>query len=241
MRSAQRVGLSKVEGNAEYSQRVVNEARNAEDTLEELRRKANLVASRCKGQLEVVDREVRIEMEQRQVAENITKELEALRAEMRRKEAAQEEHLGNLYRAFAGPAPQPPSWGSAYADHMAYRSDGAYVFPTVISSAVPLSEGPLSARPNWSASAQPLQGEHLGHWSASSQQRAVAAPTTEFPPSRWHGEAATESIYHRQQPQQLVARRDSLVAPPRGPDASEALDLLRRNQEKLKSLERYGV
>ncbi|CAJ1439772.1 unnamed protein product [Effrenium voratum] len=98
-----RVGLSVLHSNTSYWERSREEASEAEQQLEQLRREAKLRAARCEGQLETLARDAREEQERRLISDRIGRELEALRSELRQKEAAEEERLRHLYRSVLGP------------------------------------------------------------------------------------------------------------------------------------------
>eukprot|EP00929_Paragymnodinium_shiwhaense_P079347 TRINITY_DN41300_c0_g1_i3.p1 TRINITY_DN41300_c0_g1~~TRINITY_DN41300_c0_g1_i3.p1 ORF type:complete len:495 (-),score=89.35 TRINITY_DN41300_c0_g1_i3:73-1557(-) len=104
---ARRLHLSASNDNEQYGRQALEEARAAEDELAALRRQANLITAQCRGQLNVVQKEVRAEIEQRALSDQVAKELDALRAEIRCKEATEEERLGHLYRVLTNNEPRP--------------------------------------------------------------------------------------------------------------------------------------
>eukprot|EP00931_Biecheleriopsis_adriatica_P059741 TRINITY_DN35803_c0_g1_i2.p1 TRINITY_DN35803_c0_g1~~TRINITY_DN35803_c0_g1_i2.p1 ORF type:complete len:238 (+),score=40.52 TRINITY_DN35803_c0_g1_i2:64-777(+) len=162
-----RVGIS-VLGNTTFTRQSQEETHEAERELEELRREARLRASRCNAQLESLSAEARAEQERRIISEKVSRELDILREEMRRKEAAEDERLRHLYRGImgsevrsdsgAGPdssAPEPVRLpdttslgqsGNGQGRSEYFDLPGALSFPPLIVSETKLLDAPSKPR-----------------------------------------------------------------------------------------------
>mmetsp|Transcript_15515 Transcript_15515/g.35342 ORF Transcript_15515/g.35342 Transcript_15515/m.35342 type:complete len:249 (+) Transcript_15515:40-786(+) len=167
-----RVGLSVLRTNDSFWQQSREEALHAEESLEALRREAQLRQARCQGQLDSLARDAREEQERRLISEKVGKELAALREEMQRKEAAEEERLRHLYRGILGPSGglDRAELGSG-AGSSSRQRDSRLDFDLQLGekpkgfsspSFMPLivSEASLlDSEPSWDAGAVPLKGD----------------------------------------------------------------------------------
>lgn len=134
-----RVGLSVLGSNVDFEQKARQEASDAERSLIELRQRSALQAAQCRGHLDVLSKEARAEEERRLISERVARELEKFREEMRKKEAKEEEHIRQMYRAILQPQPSSEAFAvQGLGTARQYQVDGAQIYPSIISSAVNL-------------------------------------------------------------------------------------------------------
>lgn len=126
-----RAGLSVVSTNDDFDRKARTEAADANVQLDALRQQAQIRAARCRGELELVVHQAKIEEEKRMLSDKVDKELNGLREELRQRDALEEERLGHVYRNFLGPS-QPSFPSEAPAAHVGNR--GYDMFPSVIYS-----------------------------------------------------------------------------------------------------------
>eukprot|EP00429_Kryptoperidinium_foliaceum_P099051 CAMPEP_0176259818 /NCGR_PEP_ID=MMETSP0121_2-20121125/39266_1 /TAXON_ID=160619 /ORGANISM="Kryptoperidinium foliaceum, Strain CCMP 1326" /LENGTH=214 /DNA_ID=CAMNT_0017599715 /DNA_START=49 /DNA_END=690 /DNA_ORIENTATION=- len=148
-----RVGLSLLTSNDEFERRSRDDAVECDVRLQELRRRVNLQAAQCQGQLEILAKEARAEEERRMVSERVARELEAFKAQQRQREAQEDERLAHLYRALLEPSQDAGAPPHAVAYHDAgvgaFRANGARAFPPVLYSAVSLLQDDAELGGDW--------------------------------------------------------------------------------------------
>eukprot|EP00928_Gymnodinium_smaydae_P057651 TRINITY_DN40871_c0_g1_i1.p1 TRINITY_DN40871_c0_g1~~TRINITY_DN40871_c0_g1_i1.p1 ORF type:complete len:272 (+),score=55.64 TRINITY_DN40871_c0_g1_i1:34-849(+) len=245
--AARRVGLSAPSSNAEYQQRADQEIKDAESSLDEMRRKAKLLAARCNGHLSVVEKEVRAEVEQREISDRISRELQAFKRDLRDKEAREEERLSHLYRAMSEPHASADDGRGSYTGARLY-DPGAGV-PGLYHSAVSLiTEDVAQPAVSYSEVSTPLKRDFdfaeprarkaappardFDFVESRVRRSAALSPTREFDFAESRAQRASFESRHIALPVAAAAARAA---------ANEAEQLLRRNKERLKRLEKLGL
>eukprot|EP00439_Symbiodinium_sp_Y106_P027430 s4001_g3.t1 len=207
-----RVGLSVLHSNTSFWQRSREEASEAEHSLEALRREAQLRQARCQSQLESLARDAKEEQERRLISEKVGQELAAIREEMRRKEAAEDERLRHLYRGILGPASES---GSAAVTQQKGQSGPPAFTPLIVSEA-----SLLDSEPTWDVGAVPLKGD-LDLLSGKDFWPSAPAAAAQAPAS--------------------TRDRHGGKASGRSKDMRDATKLLQVNLARLERLERCGL
>ncbi|CAE7250555.1 unnamed protein product [Symbiodinium sp. CCMP2456] len=209
-----RVGLSVLHSNTSFWQRSREEASEAEHSLEALRREAQLRQARCQSQLESLARDAKEEQERRLISEKVGQELAAIREEMRRKEAVEEERLRHLYRGILGPkGPASESGGSTFLPPQQKGQSSPAFTPLIVSEA-----SLLDSEPTWDVGAVPLKGDLDLLSGKDFWPSAPAAPAPASTRDRHGGKASGRSK-----------------------DMRDATKLLQVNLARLERLERCGL
>jgi hypothetical protein len=220
-----RVGLSVLTSNVDFELQAKREAVNAERNLAEMRQRAALRAAQCRGHLDVLANEARAEEERRMISDRVGRELQAFRKELQDREAKEEKHMRQMYRAMLQPQEPMETFSTeAYGARRIHQIDGSRAYPPIISSAVSLQDAsPAVSGVGW------RQAPDVEHYTP-----APFAPADDYPVYRV--EPRTASYGHK-----IHLNRGPAVLPSEAPDNSEADDLLRVNLARLERLERLGL